>query len=267
MVAAHATKGSRRCRYYVSRSVHEGGSEHAGARTRVPAQALESLAVDRLLGVMRRDVELLRVISWPGASAEAQQLLLSSAKTLLERWDELAPAEQIEFVAATVLAIVVGEDCIVVRLRPSGLRQASLRDEAVATDAKDDDDLHTLRVDAKFERRGLETKLVVSGGAEPIGHARAANALRDALEKALRWNDDLRSGQVASMSAIATREGVTQRYVAHLIKLAFLSPDIMIAIIRGEVPADVSLDRSKKGFPLDWAEQRKALGFPPRPAR
>ena len=59
---------------------------------------------------------------------------------------------------------------------------------------------------------------------------------------------------------------VTQRYVAHLIKLAFLAPDIMVAIIRGKVPADLSLDRLKKGFPLDWTEQRTALGFPARPA-
>ena len=66
------------------------------------------------------------------------------------------------------------------------------------------------------------------------------------------------------MSAIAKREGVTQRYVAHLIKLAFLAPDIMTAIIRGKAPANVSLDRLKKGFPLDWVEQRKSLGFPPR---
>jgi site-specific DNA recombinase len=70
-----------------------------------------------------------------------------------------------------------------------------------------------------------------------------------------------------NQSAIAKREGATQRYVAHLIKLAFLAPDIMTAIIRGKAPANVSLDRLKKGFPLDWVEQRKALGFPPRSPR
>lgn len=82
--------------------------------------------------------------------------------------------------------------------------------------------------------------------------------------KALAWNEELLSGQAASMAAIAEREAVTQRYVAHLFKLAFLAPDIMTAIIRGNVPADLSLDRLKKGFPLDWAEQRAALGFPAR---
>ena len=101
---------------------------------------------------------------------------------------------------------------------------------------------------------------------EPSGHPRTVNGLRDALEKALAWNEELLSGQVASMAAIAKREAVTQRYVAHLIKLAFLAPDIMIAIIRGKVPADLSLDRLKKGFPLDWAEQRATLGFPARSA-
>jgi hypothetical protein len=70
------------------------------------------------------------------------------------------------------------------------------------------------------------------------------------------------NGSVSSMSQIAKREGVTQRYVAHLLKLAYLAPDIMEAIARGDVPSSVSLDRLKKGFLLDWQEQRRVFGFP-----
>ena len=63
------------------------------------------------------------------------------------------------------------------------------------------------------------------------------------------------------MNRIAVREKVTQRYVAQLLKLAYLAPDIMEAIARGNVPSAISLDRLKEGFPLDWEEQRKGLGF------
>ena len=35
----------------------------------------------------------------------------------------------------------------------------------------------------------------------------------------------------------------------------------MDTIARGDIPAGVSLDRLTKGFPLDWNEQRKVLGF------
>jgi hypothetical protein len=38
-------------------------------------------------------------------------------------------------------------------------------------------------------------------------------------------------------------------------------PEIMQAIMRGQVPATLSLDQLKKGFPLDWNEQQAKLGF------
>ena len=63
------------------------------------------------------------------------------------------------------------------------------------------------------------------------------------------------------MTELAARENVTQRYIAHLIKLAFLAPDIMQCVARGDIPPALSLERLKKGFPLDWTQQRKVLGF------
>ena len=86
-------------------------------------------------------------------------------------------------------------------------------------------------------------------------------AIQDALRKALAWNQELVSGEMESMSLLAEKEGVTQRYIAHIIKLAWLSPDIIQSILRGQIPATLSLDTLKKGFPLDWHEQWQTLGF------
>ena len=94
-----------------------------------------------------------------------------------------------------------------------------------------------------------------------LAHNDTIHAIQQAVIKALTWNQALITGSAQSLTALARENNVTQRYVAHLIKLAFLSPDIIQAILRGEVTADLSLDRLKKGFPLDWEAQRKALGF------
>ena len=69
------------------------------------------------------------------------------------------------------------------------------------------------------------------------------------------------TGQAASLRELATQEHVTPSYIGTLIKLAFLAPDIIEAIVRGEVLVELSLDCLKKGFPLDWQAQRKTLGF------
>ncbi len=112
-----------------------------------------------------------------------------------------------------------------------------------------------------LRRCGIETRLVVPNGDTGPAHHASTRAIQEGLAKALTWNDDLMSGKVSSMNQLAKREGVTQRYVAHLLKLAYLAPDIMEAIARGNIPSAVSLGRLKKGFPLDWQEQRKVLGF------
>jgi hypothetical protein len=52
-------------------------------------------------------------------------------------------------------------------------------------------------------------------------------------------------------------------YAARLMRLNFLPPDIVVAILNGRQP--VALNASKlitdTRLPLDWSEQRKALGF------
>ena len=86
-------------------------------------------------------------------------------------------------------------------------------------------------------------------------------AIQRALTRRLTWYQELLSGKVASVAALAKREKRCCRYVARIVRLAFLAPDIMQATAHGEVSPALSLDRLKKGFPLDWQAQRASLGF------
>ena len=47
----------------------------------------------------------------------------------------------------------------------------------------------------------------------------------------------------------------------HLIKLAFLAPDIITAINKGDIPPALTLERLKRTIPLDWEDQRQTFGF------
>ncbi len=84
------------------------------------------------------------------------------------------------------------------------------------------------------------------------------------LHLALEWNEEMTTGQSTSMNELAQRSGVTQRYVSELIKLAWLSPDIIKAINQGNIPSSLSLAQLKKGFPLEWGQQQQSLGFSAR---
>ena len=68
------------------------------------------------------------------------------------------------------------------------------------------------------------------------------------------------SGEVNSISALATRFHVDHSYVARTLRLASLAPDIVESIVRGDEPDGLTLGRLMKGFHIPWREQRQALG-------
>lgn len=47
-------------------------------------------------------------------------------------------------------------------------------------------------------------------------------------------------------------------YVGRLLRLTLLAPDIIQAILRGEEPSGLSLEKLKS-FSMDWEEQRMVL--------
>jgi len=96
----------------------------------------------------------------------------------------------------------------------------------------------------------------VPGAQEPV-----QSAVLQALARAFSWADILESGQIKSISELARTLDVDGSYVARILKLATLAPDIVEALINGEEPNGLSLAKLTQTFPEDWAEQRRQFGF------
>lgn len=77
--------------------------------------------------------------------------------------------------------------------------------------------------------------------------------------------EKVQRGEVAGPGDLAMQEGVSGSYASRLIRLAFLAPDILTAIMDGRQPAELSaaalMQECRRGLPLDWQKQRDALGF------
>ena len=60
---------------------------------------------------------------------------------------------------------------------------------------------------------------------------------------------------------MAKRQGVTPSYFTRLVRLSYLAPDIIQAILDG--PCDLTPDKllAHSRLPLAWNEQRTVLGF------
>jgi hypothetical protein len=83
------------------------------------------------------------------------------------------------------------------------------------------------------------------------------------IVRARQWFEQVATGQAQSFAEIARTEGIVRRYVANLIPLAFLAPDIVASILSGTQPVELTTQELTKrvDLPLDWAEQRAQLGF------
>ena len=80
-----------------------------------------------------------------------------------------------------------------------------------------------------------------------------------------RWARVLLEGRATSIKQITEREGLRSGYISRVFALAWLAPDISTAILEGRQPLHLSAKvlRALPELPLDWAEQRKILGFAP----
>ena len=96
-----------------------------------------------------------------------------------------------------------------------------------------------MRVPVALKRCGVETKLLVEQARASNGlwpHADSLRAIQEAMRKAPLWNDALVCGKAGSTKMLAEDSGVSQRYMAQLMKLAYLSPALIQRILKGDIP-------------------------------
>ena len=90
--------------------------------------------------------------------------------------------------------------------------------------------------------------------------SRCDPALVKAIARGRAWFEELATGRVRSLHDLAKRDGVSRRYIRCLVSLAFLSPQLVEAILQGRQPILLTATRlTDLDLPLDWAEQHRLL--------
>src|SRR5258707_11927013 len=111
-----------------------------------------------------------------------------------------------------------------------------------------------------FRRRGGEMRLVLPGVALQNDRSRCDPTLIKAIARGRAWFEELAAGRARSLRELAERDGITRRYVRRLVDLAFLSPELVEAMLHGRQPVDLTATRlTELDLPLDWTDQRSLL--------
>ena len=236
MTPTYAIKKGVRYRYYVSCVLNQGRKEDAGSFPRVAAEAVERIVLDAIGGLPPVTQFELR----PGPP---------SGELLRPARDSDAP-EAAERIAANVDRITLGFQSIEIRL----LEDSDLPSRVIA--------IPWSPQAFRRKREVIQPSSELASGARPI-RAEARRKLLSAIAKGRRWLDEMISGKVEGIEAIANREGVSERSARMGLSLAFLAPDIVQAAVDGILPRGLGVSRLMD-MPPSWVDQRSIIGIAPR---
>jgi len=121
----------------------------------------------------------------------------------------------------------------------------------------------TVRVPISIRKRGGRKVVLAPDGVEHhSGKLRCRhvdNALIKAIARAFRWREMLEGGSVLTIRDLARSEGINHSYVARVLRLTLLAPDIVESILLGANPVEVTVPVLLRPFPLQWHAQRDRL--------
>lgn len=118
-------------------------------------------------------------------------------------------------------------------------------------------DTVTIHVPFHIAKRGGRKAMVLPEGVEQA--RKPDNTLVKALARAFRWKRMLESGEFASISELAEHEGIAFTYMARVLRLTLLAPDIVEAILDGRQGQEVTLAHIMEPLSIVWSDQRACL--------
>ncbi|MBI1370724.1 MAG: hypothetical protein GC162_18960 [Planctomycetes bacterium] len=126
-----------------------------------------------------------------------------------------------------------------------------------------DGDAVVVHIPMRLRRRNGQCMVLTEGEAAPVSAAQhvedtsgANHTLVEAIAKGHRWQAQVESGEYASLEDLAHAMGCDRTYVGRMLRLTSLAPDIIEAILCGDEPDGLSLEKLRKNLPVRWDEQR-----------
>ncbi|MEE9239716.1 MAG: recombinase family protein, partial [bacterium] len=259
---SHAVKKGKRYSYYVSRSLLKKTKDAGGFR--IPASDLERIVCQRIQDFMVSRAEVFSAIQGLAPEAAEQKNILGLAASLSRKWPSFSQTKIRSMLLALIPRIEVHSDRIDIHLSPARLVDA-LKDghenPSPLREADPESSHLILSVPASLQRRGIEMKMIVE--AENRNTAGPDPALIRLITRAHSMKKKLVDGNGLSLRQIARREKLDRSYLARLIRLTFLAPDITKAILEGSQPPGLTATHliRRTRLPMDWREQRAEFGF------
>jgi site-specific DNA recombinase len=253
---SHAVKKGRRYRYYVSAALITQAGTDPAQGWRLPAQEIEDAVIRVLTDALTGPAMLLEHFGTAGIPSDQIRKMFDRATRLATALNR-SPTERVKVIRDLVEKVVIGENAITIMIRRCALSGGAV---APPSSESPSDSPIELTAPMAFRRRGVEIRLVLPAVAIQNGRSRCDPTLIKAIARGRAWFEELAAGRARSLRELAERDGITRRYVRRLVDLAFLSPELVDAILHGRQPVELTATRlTALDLPLDWTDQRSLL--------
>lgn len=234
----HSQRSGRRYRYYAAPAEVDGKVPY-----RMPASALESVALSRLQAFLTSPEQIVAILSNP--QADNINAAIAAGRVAANSLTSESLREQRRTISELVGSATYDEERLQLKLG------------AFPFGPKIQCNPIVLECAVRIRKRGNDLRLVVIDG----GMSAPDHVLIRLIAKATSWFEEISTGRAETVAELARREGVSSAYVSQVIELAFLAPPIKSAILAGTQPAHVSAAflKSLCPLPLDWDEQHRLI--------
>lgn len=252
LVASHASKGTQRYRYYVSRDLQHGETNNETQHgLRIPAIEIERLVTSRLATMLDDPMELMEMLSIQALSPDKTQKIVITCRAMardLRGADQSAIAGLID---TTISKIAITPDSVSIVLDQKGLA-AKLQIDAPTTDAPPP----SIPIPVALKRSGSALRMVLPNGES--ASPQVDDKLLTTIATAKQWWQQMLSNPRLRVTDLAAMHQVTESWVTRVLRLAFLDPTIITQLMAGTAPAALDFDalRGTDSIPALWSTQR-----------
>jgi hypothetical protein len=233
---------------------------------RIPAGDLEGSVINRLRAFLADPTAILDAVDDESHSGSGQSQLIKRGRQIADELGAGTPDKVKATLLALLCRVAVNPDRIEInisRRRVTELLAGQSIDLTTRNQTPDrnSDDVVMLAAPARLKRVGREMRMLVENATERT--ATDPSLLR-IIARAQDIQGRLGENTQLTVHDIAREERVTAAYLYTLLRLPWLAPDIVTAIVNGRQPQHLNaktLMRKASRLPADWAEQRALLGF------
>ena len=191
-----------------------------------------------------------------------RKAIVQGAANLAARWPELAPQRKRAMLQRLLARIDVERETVEIALRPGAIPVIldPAFDPARTPSGEAERATTILSVPARLKRAGIETKLVI---ANDDSRREPDRSMLRLLARSQRFHSMIMRGEEKTMADLAGEAGVSPSYFTRVLRLSFLAPEIVKAIVHDRHPSELTAKQLSLHIrlPSAWPDQMGLLGI------